>query len=190
MSEIVILASQSPRRKALLAQIGIAVKVVAADIDETPLAGEDAAQYVQRMASEKAMAVVARVEQAPVIAADTSVIVDGDILGKPESRAQARAMLTRLSGRTHQVMTAVALYAKGQLRLSLAVTDVTFGDLNAEQIHCYVASGDADDKAGAYGIQGAAGKFVQHISGSYSGVVGLPLYETAALLSEAGIGLE
>lgn len=190
MSEIVILASQSPRRRELLEQIGVGFKVIAADIDESPMAKEDAAQYVQRMATEKALAVVNRAAGVPVIAADTSVIVDGDILGKPESRLGAEAMLTRLSGRSHQVMTAVALYHDGRIRLKLSVTDVSFSDLSIAQIRAYLATGDADDKAGAYGIQGVAGQFVRHISGSYSGVMGLPLYETAALLRDAEIGLE
>ncbi len=190
MSEIVILASQSPRRRELLEQIGVGFKVIAADIDESPMAKEDAAKYVQRMATEKALAVVNRAAGVPVIAADTSVIVDGDILGKPESRLGAEAMLTRLSGRSHQVMTAVALYHDGRIRLKLSVTDVSFSDLSIAQIRAYLATGDADDKAGAYGIQGVAGQFVRHISGSYSGVMGLPLYETAALLRDAEIGLE
>ncbi|WP_373081985.1 nucleoside triphosphate pyrophosphatase [Zhongshania sp.] len=188
MSEIVVLASQSPRRRELLQQIGIQFQVIAADIDETPFFAEDAVDYVQRMAAEKAMAVVSRAASLPVLAADTSVIVDGEILGKPDNRAHAVAMLTRLSGRGHQVMTAVALYVGGQLRQRLSVTEVVFANLSPAQIYAYVDTGEADDKAGAYGIQGFAGQFVEHISGSYSGVVGLPLHETAALLSEAGIG--
>lgn len=190
MSEIVILASQSPRRKELLAQLGMTFQVLAADIDETPLIDEAAMQYVQRMAIEKAMVVAEYAAGQPVLAADTSVVIDGEILGKPTSRDHAQQMLRRLSGRSHQVMTAVALYANGQLRQRLAVTEVRFGELSAEQIRCYVETGDADDKAGGYGIQGVAGQFVAHIAGSYSGVVGLPLYETAALLREAGISLE
>jgi septum formation protein len=190
MTEIVILASQSPRRKELLAQIGVEFKVLVADIDETPRENEAAAQYVQRMASEKALAVFSRAGDKAIIAADTSVIVDGDILGKPENHQQAEAMLLRLSDRSHQVMTAVALYYRSQLSLKLSVTDVTFSALSIAQIRAYLATGEADDKAGAYGIQGLAGQFVRHISGSYSGVVGLPLYETAALLSDAEIGLK
>ncbi|MDF1693039.1 MAG: Maf family protein [Zhongshania sp.] len=189
MAETVILASKSPRRAELLQQIGLRFEVIAADIDETPAVNEGAQEYVRRMAVEKAMAVVALAPNRAVLAADTSVILDGEILGKPESRRHAEVMLSRLSGRSHQVMTAVALYAGGTLRQALAVTEVTFAVLSPAQIRAYLATGEADDKAGSYGIQGAAGYFVQHLSGSYSGVVGLPLYETAALLSEAGIGL-
>ncbi|MEX1668496.1 nucleoside triphosphate pyrophosphatase [Zhongshania guokunii] len=190
MVEAVVLASKSPRRAELLQQIGLRFEVMAADIDETPAASEDAQQYVRRMATEKAMAVVALAPNRAVLAADTSVIVDGEILGKPENRRHAETMLNLLSGRSHQVMTAVALYADGQLRQALSVTEVNFAVLSSAQISAYLATGEADDKAGSYGIQGAAGYFVQHLAGSYSGVVGLPLYETAALLSEAGIGLE
>jgi septum formation protein len=185
-----ILASRSPRRAVLLSQIGVDFSIDAADIDETPQSDESPELYVQRMAVEKARAIVDRAGEAAVLAADTAVIVDGEIWGKPDNREHAVNMLRELSDRRHQVMSAVAVYYQGQMRLCLVTTEVVFGRISEAQIAAYIATGDADDKAGAYGIQGAAGSFVQRLSGSYSAVVGLPLYETVALLSEAGIGLE
>ncbi|MFT7404192.1 MAG: septum formation protein [Zhongshania sp.] len=186
----IILASSSPRRAELLAQIGVSFQVVAADIDETPREGEAAIDYVQRMAEEKVTAVAALFSDRIVLAADTSVIVDGEIWGKPLSRQHAKVMLAGLSDRNHQVMTAVAVHRGGCLEFQLSVTDVAFAALTTAEIGTYVDSGDADDKAGAYGIQGAAGCFVKHLSGSYSGVMGLPLYETAVLLRKTGMTLE
>lgn len=186
----IILASGSPRRAELLQQIGVEFEIVPADIDETPAPNELAADYVQRMAREKALAVAKEFPNQVVLAADTSVIVDGEIWGKPLDRQHAKVMLAGLSGRSHQVLTALAVFYGGDVALQLNVTDVSFATLTAEQIDSYVASGDADDKAGAYGIQGAAGCFVKHLNGSYSGVMGLPLYETAVLLGKAGIMLE
>ena len=188
--DVLILASGSPRRAELLTQIGVAFQIVPADIDETPISGELAADYVQRMANEKAAAVAALYRHRVVLGADTSVIVDGEIWGKPLSRQHAKVMLTSLSGRCHQVITALAVYNSASLDVVQSVTEVQFGALTAAQIHAYIATGDADDKAGAYGIQGAAGCFVKHLSGSYSGVMGLPLYETAVLLGKAGIIVE
>ncbi|MEX1664947.1 Maf family protein [Zhongshania arctica] len=186
----IILASASPRRAELLAQIGVPFQVVAADIDETPREGEAAIDYVQRMAKEKVAAVAALFSDRIVLAADTSVIVDGEIWGKPLSRQHAKVMLAGLSDRNHQVMTAVAVHHRDRLEFQLSVTDVAFAALTTAEIGTYVDSGDADDKAGAYGIQGAAGCFVKHLSGSYSGVMGLPLYETAVLLRKTGMTLE
>ena len=186
----IILASASPRRAELLAQIGVPFQVVAADIDETPREGEAAIDYVQRMAKEKVAAVAALFSDRIVLAADTSVIVDGEIWGKPLSRQHAKVMLAGLSDRNHQVMTAVAVHHRDCLEFQLSVTDVAFAALTTAEIGTYVDSGDADDKAGAYGIQGAAGCFVKHLSGSYSGVMGLPLYETAVLLRKTGMTLE
>lgn len=187
---MIVLASGSPRRAELLLQIGVEFQIVPADIDETPKPNELAVDYVQRMAAEKAVTVARLFPDRVVLAADTSVIVDGEIWGKPLDRQHAKVMLAGLSGRSHQVMTALAVFCGGGVALELNVTEVEFAVLTPEQIDTYIASGDADDKAGAYGIQGAAGCFVKHLSGSYSGVMGLPLYETAVLLGKAGIILE
>ncbi|CAA0095865.1 Maf-like protein YhdE [Zhongshania aliphaticivorans] len=187
---MIVLASGSPRRAELLLQIGVEFQIVPADIDETPKPNELAVDYVQRMAAEKAVTVARLFPDRVVLAADTSVIVDGEIWGKPLDRQHAKVMLAGLSGRSHQVMTALAVFCGGGVALELNVTEVEFAVLTPEQIDTYIASGDADDKAGAYGIQGVAGCFVKHLSGSYSGVMGLPLYETAVLLGKAGIILE
>lgn len=185
MNEL-ILASASPRRAELLTGIGLSFTVQPADIDETPRAGEAACEYVERLAREKALAVAQAHPRSLVMGSDTSVVLDGDILGKPASAAEARAMLGRLSGTTHQVMTAVALVDEGRCRSVVSVTDVTFRELDAAEIDAYVASGEPMDKAGGYGIQGLGGIFVSNLQGSYSAVVGLPLQETAALLAQAG----
>ncbi|WP_200841348.1 Maf family protein [Zhongshania aliphaticivorans] len=189
-NNMIVLASGSPRRAELLLQIGVEFQIVPADIDETPKPNELAVDYVQRMAAEKAVTVARLFPDRVVLAADTSVIVDGEIWGKPLDRQHAKVMLAGLSGRSHQVMTALAVFCGGGVALELNVTEVEFAVLTPEQIDTYIASGDADDKAGAYGIQGVAGCFVKHLSGSYSGVMGLPLYETAVLLGKAGIILE
>ncbi len=186
------LASQSPRRRELLAQLGLTPGIVTADVDETPLPGEEAGAYVERLARAKALAGWHAVEAGgsallPVLGADTAVVVDGEILGKPRDERDARAMLARLAGRSHQVLTGVSL-CDGARQLSVVSrTDVTFGALDAERIARYVVSGEPLDKAGGYGIQGLAAAFVARIDGSYSGVVGLPLFETAALLRQFGI---
>lgn len=188
----VYLASQSPRRRELLAQIGLVPALIAADVDETPLPSERADHYVERLARAKALAGWRAVEQGalaplPVLGADTTVIVDGEILGKPRDERDARAMLARLSGRTHQVLTGVSL-CNAQRQLSVVSrTDVTFAELDTGRIARYCASGEPLDKAGGYGIQGLAAAFVARIDGSYSGVVGLPLFETAELLRQFGI---
>ena len=196
MSEFSLyLASQSPRRRELLTQIGITFDVVFADIDESVKANEIPQDYVTRLAREKALAVwnLEKSVIKPVLGSDTSVVINGKILGKPENKAAAIKMLNLLSGKTHQVMTAVALAIPSQnskmpeLSSILSVSDVSFKELSNDEIERYVASGECFDKAGSYGIQGYAGAFISHLSGSYSGVMGLPLYETAELLNKAGI---
>ena len=181
-----ILASQSPRRADLLTQMGLVFDVMPADVDETPRPGEPARAYVARLACDKARAVAQMRPEAWVLGSDTSVVLGDEILGKPADAADARATLARLSGQTHQVMTAVAL-ARGQdCEVNVVVTDVRFRPIAAEEIHAYVSSGEPMDKAGSYGIQGLGGIFVESLQGSYSAVVGLPLLETAALLANAG----
>lgn len=184
--ESVILASASPRRAELLAQIGVPFSVQPAHIDETAHASEAPGDYVVRLAREKARAVAARFPGEPVLGSDTSVVLGESILGKPADEASARAMLARLSGHTHQVMTAIALARDNQCDSTLVTTNVTFRVLSQCEIAAYVASGEPMDKAGSYGIQGLGGIFVKQLKGSYSAVVGLPLQETAALLAEAG----
>ncbi len=180
-----VLASASPRRAELLTQIGAEFSVQPADVDESVWPGESADAYVQRLARDKALAVAAD-SDALVLGSDTSVVLDGTILGKPADAQDARETLARLSGREHQVMTAVALAWGGDCQVRLVVTDVLFRQLSAREIAAYVASGEPMDKAGSYGIQGLGGIFVKQLRGSYSAVVGLPLQETAELLSEAG----
>lgn len=181
----IILASASPRRAELLTQIGLSFHTRPVDIDETPEAGELPSAYVERLAREKALA-GAEDPDWLVLGSDTSVVLGGDILGKPADAAGAEATLSRLSGNTHQVMTAVALASRGYCSTCLVTTDVTFRTLSSEEIRAYVASGEPMDKAGSYGIQGLGGIFVKEIRGSYSAVVGLPLQETATLLAQAG----
>lgn len=181
-----ILASASPRRAELLTRVGLTFSIQPADIDETPVAGESAPGYVERLAREKALAVAQANPDSLVLGSDTSVVMNSDILGKPGSPAEAEAALARLSGGTHQVMTAVALVRNGNCQSVVSVTDVTFRELGREEIRAYVASGEPMDKAGSYGIQGLGGIFVSELKGSYSAVVGLPLQETAQLLADAG----
>lgn len=184
------LASASPRRRELLAQIAVPCVTQIASIDETPLPGEPAVAYVERLAREKALAGLAAVrliEDAVVLGADTAVVLDGRILGKPADFAEARSMLQALSGRTHQVLTAVALASASRTLARVVSSEVTFTLLNDSQIEAYWASGEPCDKAGSYGIQGLGAVFVSHMQGSYSAVVGLPLCETAELLGEFGI---
>lgn len=181
------LASASPRRRQLLELIGVPHVVSPADIDETPHAGEPADTYVTRLAREKAAAVWAVAHDLPVLAADTTVVVDAEILGKPESEAQAHEMLGKLSGREHVVHTGVAVFSAGSQQVVLSSTRVTFAPLSREQIHAYWQSGEPQGKAGAYAIQGLGAVFVAGISGSYTCVMGLPLFETAQLLRAAGI---
>jgi septum formation protein len=183
------LASASPRRRQLLELIGVPHVVTPADIDETPLAGEPPNDYVLRLAREKAEAVWERHQDLPVLAADTTVVVDDEILGKPESEEDAHYMLGRLSGRDHQVHTAVALWTGEHPQLFHTSTQVCFRTLSREEIHAYWESGEPQGKAGAYAIQGLGAVFITGISGTYTGVMGLPLFETAHLLKQAGIAV-
>lgn len=187
-SEFVYLASASPRRRELLAQIGVIFRTIDAGVDESLRAGEEAQAYVLRLASEKAQCGFARGGRgAPALGADTSVVLDGRVLGKPADRDEGDSMLAALSGRTHTVLTAVALCGAGGLHTALSRTEVDFRPIAAEERGRYWDSGEPRDKAGGYAIQGYAAVFVSGLRGSYSGVVGLPLYETAALLAAAGV---
>ena len=186
---LVCLASASPRRRDLLWQIGVAHKAVPANLDEQPLPGESPHDYVERLAVEKAMAVRARGERLPVLAADTAVVLDGVVFGKPVDHADALAMLGRLSGRVHQVLTAVALASERSVEVRVSATSVRLRDLTLAEREAYWQSGEPRDKAGGYAIQGYGAVFIESLSGSYSGVVGLPLAETAELLRAAGIAV-
>ena len=196
----IYLASKSPRRRDLLRQIGVNFDVLTfragergedADVDETPLPGEAVERYVERLALAKAQAGMRRVLWRkllphPVLAADTTLEVDGEIVGKPRDAAEAHAILERLSGRRHRVLTAVAMSDGERTRSRLSVSEVAFRSLGEHDIRRYVATGEPFDKAGAYGIQGHAAIFIEEIRGSYSGIMGLPLFETAALLEIFG----
>jgi septum formation protein len=186
---LLTLASASPRRRELLDQIGVSYHVIVSEIDESVHAGESPGDYVCRVAREKALDVKPRAgTDSPVLAADTAVILDDRIFGKPQNRRQAIEMLQQLSGRTHEVWSAVALIAPGGRILErLNVTQVTFSVLEPEWIEAYCDSGDPMDKAGAYGVQGMAAQKISRLEGSYSGVMGLPLYETSAILNETGL---
>jgi septum formation protein len=195
----IYLASQSPRRRELLKQIGIAFDVLPLravagrmDVIEIPRPGEAAPDFALRMANEKAAcgwrAVDARhLLRFPVLGADTVVELDGAILGKPADRFEAEAMLTRLSGREHHVHTAVAVQHEARLEVRLSSSRVRFAELEAAAIGRYLETGEYLGKAGAYGIQGRAGAFAEHIEGSFSGIMGLPLYDTAVLLRAFGL---
>jgi len=181
-----ILASSSPRRKALLEQLGIRCEVRPVDIDESVREGETPRGYVERLALEKARA--ARTDDgAVVLGADTAVVVDDDILGKPRDFAHAREMLKRLADREHEVLTAVAVVAGAHEEVVTTTSRVVFGPLTDETIEAYWATGEPADKAGAYAVQGIAGAFVRELHGSVTGVIGLPLYETVELLHRFGI---
>ncbi len=183
----IILASASPRRKALLAQIGIVCLVHPVDLDETPYPDEPPPVYVQRLAAEKSAACASRLDSPlPILGADTAVVLDGMILGKPNNVDAARTLLLHLSGRTHQVYTAVSLRGKSHGQ-ALSITDVRFRTLSEQEIDAYCQSQEPLDKAGGYALQGKASIFVETINGSFSGVIGLPLFETAQLLSAEGI---
>ncbi len=180
------LASRSPRRVELLKQLGVICEILPADIDETQLDGELSEQYVTRLAREKAEACLQRLAVAqrtlPVLAADTTVVLHGKVLGKPENDDDACQMLQSLSGGSHWVHTAVALAFADSVEVVLSTTMVEMMPFSDQQIRHYIASGEHRDKAGSYGIQGLAGAWVKRIEGSYTGVMGLPVYETAALL--------
>lgn len=184
-----VLASASPRRRELLASLGVAFVCDPAEIDETVRAGERAVDYVARMAQEKSLGVLARHTRGDeiVLGADTSVVVDGDVLGKPENRLHAQQMLQRLSGRTHEVLSAVCVASHSARQSVVVTTSVAFVALTDQAIAAYLATEEPWDKAGAYGIQGLAGAFVRRIEGSYSNVVGLPLAETWEMLVAAGV---
>ena len=196
----IYLASKSPRRRDLLRQIGVNFDVLTfragergedADVDETPLPDEAVERYVERLALSTAQAGTRRVLWRkllphPVLAADTTLEVDGEIVGKPHDAAEAHAILERLSGRRHRVLTAVAMSDGERTRSRLSVSEVAFRSLGEHDIRRYIATGEPFDKAGAYGIQGHAAIFIEEIRGSYSGIMGLPLFETAALLEIFG----
>jgi septum formation protein len=192
---MVILASASPRRRELLMMAGIDFRVEAADIDETVQPGEAAATYVQRLAVEKAQAVWGRYkgvddsgDPITVLGADTTVVCDGELLGKPVDRANARRMLTLLSGRTHQVLTGVAAITRKATVSEVEITQVFFDLIGERELVEYLASGEPMDKAGAYGIQGYAGRWIPRIEGCYFNVVGLPLARTLAVMARAQDG--
>jgi septum formation protein len=193
----IYLASRSPRRRELLSQIGVRYHLLLfrervgerPEVDETPLEGEAPAAYVERMARAKAEAGWRRMLQrnlppAPVLAADTTVALHNQIFGKPRDRAEAAQMLAALSGRRHEVHTAIALKNQDYLESALSTSEVLLKEMSPDEIAQYVASGECDDKAGAYAIQGRAARFVAELRGSYSGVMGLPLYETGLLLDK------
>lgn len=187
------LASQSPRRSELLSQIGISFSVLSVSIDEIPKINEAPQEYVLRLAKEKAIAGWNSLNQInkPVLGSDTAVVINSEILGKPQNNEDAKQMLHLLSGKTHQVMTAVALAVPSnstdfpELREVISVSEVSFKTLSDLEIERYVNSGECNDKAGSYAIQGLAAAFISNLSGSYSGVMGLPLYETTELLQNA-----
>jgi len=193
------LASRSPRRRELLTQIGIAFDTVLiregarvdSETDETPGLGEHPVAYVERMARAKALhgqrlVTERRLPPRPILAADTTLEFDGQIIGKPVDAADAIAILRRLSGQTHRVLTGVAVTYQGRIEYALSTSEVRFRQLDEHEIRHYVMSGEPMDKAGAYGIQGRAGLFVEYLAGSYSGVMGLPVCETGMLLKRFG----
>jgi len=191
--EPIILASASARRQELLAQIGISFTVRSQDIDESIRSAELAEDYVMRMAMEKAMSALRQLagsqggDDTLVLAADTSVVCDADLLGKPSSESDALEMLLRLSGREHRVLSAVMLATKNKQAAQLSESRVTFREISLAEARRYYASGEPEGKAGSYAIQGYGAVFVKQLHGSYSGVMGLPLFETAQLLAEFGV---
>jgi septum formation protein len=188
----IYLASRSPRRGELLTQVGVRFAVIAADIDETPRPEESPTEYVRRIALEKGRAgrsVLPERDGRPVLAADTAVVSEGHLLGKPRDREDAARMLRLLSGQTHRVLTAVALIAGAREWVEMSESRVTFRPIREEEIRRYWRTGEPLDKAGGYGIQGHGALFVAALDGSYSGVMGLPLFETGRLMEQAGIEL-
>ncbi len=178
------LASQSPRRRELLARLNVDFRVLDVAVVECRQPHESPADYVRRVAVDKARAGLSAMPDALVLAADTEVVLDDEVFGKPRDARDAAGMLRRLSGRTHRVLSAVCVASGDRIARALSVSEVTFASLDDGTIDAYVASGEPDGKAGAYAIQGAAQAFITHLSGSYSGVMGLPLHETARLLAE------
>jgi septum formation protein len=199
LSNIIYLASKSPRRRELLKQIGVHYELLMMreqapriDVDESPLADETAHAYVQRIVRIKAETAInvmreRRLTRRPILTADTTVTLDGHILGKPVDKADAIRMLTQLSGESHQVLTAIAVAVDQEIKQVLTTSFVTFAKLDEDEIRSYIETGEPMDKAGAYAVQGMAAKFITKLSGSYSGVMGLPLYETATLLRQCGV---
>jgi septum formation protein len=186
---LIYLASASPRRSQLLAQIGVAHEVRPTTLDESALPGEDPATYVERLAQLKAEALWDQLPpegRLPVLGADTTVVLGKLMLGKPANSGETRAMLEQLSGRTHQVFTAVALRSAAGCEARVSVSNVTFRDLTAREMKAYAATPEPLDKAGGYAVQGLAAVFITRIAGSYSGIMGLPLSETAELLTAIG----
>ena len=184
---VLCLGSASPRRRELLAQIGVAHSVVPAHIDERRLSEEAPPEYVLRIARAKALRVREREPRLPVLAADTAVVLGGEVFGKPRDRAEGIAMLEALCGRAHEVLTAVALATGGGLSAALSVSTVRLREMSEAERAQYWDTGEPHDKAGAYAIQGRGAVFVESLVGSFSGVMGLPLFETAQLLAEAGV---
>ena len=188
--DFIYLASASPRRRELLEQIGVPFEAHPADLVECPVPGETPSDFVVRMAHDKALRVAQRLSNAasrPVLAADTIVVLQQQVFGKPASPIEAQAMLAQLSGATHQVLTAVAVLADGEIQDRLSVSKVRLRTTTAEERSAYAQTGEPLDKAGAYAVQGLGAVFVESIQGSYSGVVGLPLADTAALLRRCGL---
>lgn len=198
----IYLASNSPRRRELLHQIHVNFELLLfrgqpredPDVCEDVIAGENVVTYVQRMAYEKAIAGLKRIAfrrlfPLPVLAADTTIELDGEIIGKPMDAVDAEVILKKLAGRTHRVLTAVAIATDQRIEYDLSVSEVSFRAMEEGEIRRYIASGEPMDKAGAYGIQGRAGMFIESIRGSYTGIMGLPLFETARLLKRFGYPL-
>ncbi len=184
----ILLASGSPRRRELLNQLGVCFEQIPVAVDETPQPGECAELYVQRVAAQKSLAgLEASGGLRPVLAADTEVVIDGDVLGKPRDLAHAISLLTRLAGRTHRVLSAVSLRQGRNHWSAMSESFVSLRDLDPDEIAAYWATGEPHDKAGAYAIQGRGALFIGRLEGSYSGVMGLPLFETAQLLAHVGI---
>jgi septum formation protein len=183
----VILASQSPRRRELLTLVGIAHEVQPADIDEAYFPGEVPDAHAERLAREKVAVVAAGAPEALVIGSDTIVVVDGDVLGKPRDEAHAADMLARLSGRSHVVMTAIAVQWRGQLRSAVEEVGVTFHPLSRDEIEAYIATREPMDKAGAYGIQGYGATNVARVDGDYFAVMGLPLQRLVRMMASLGV---
>lgn len=189
MNQTIVLASSSPRRFNILSNLGFKVQIFASEINEAAKPHETAEQYVLRMAIEKNQAanIPTTYQHLPIISADTVVALDNHILGKPKSKQHAAHILAMLSDKTHQVMTAVCVHYKTQQFSLVQHNHVTFKTLSEQEIQAYIATGESMDKAGAYGIQGIASVFVKHLSGSFTGVMGLPIYETMQLLQQCHI---
>ncbi len=187
MSPVLCLASSSPRRRALLEQIGVPHETLAADVDETPRPGEAPEVFVERVALAKAHAVAAQRPRLPVLGADTAVVLNEIVMGKPRDREEGVAMLLALAGREHRVLSGVALVAAGSAHYRLSESRVRFRTLARAEAEAYWKTGEPADKAGGYAVQGLGAVFVCHLAGSYSGVMGLPLFETAELLAHAGL---